>query len=306
MGHLHIYRVTNLVNGKTYIGRTCRNPPARRWHQHLYAARGHAEQYPLHRAIAKYGEKNFRFEVIAEFDDREKWIQAETDAIAKFRSHVLDWGYNVCVGGESGGPHLDTATVNKVRRLYATGEYTHRQLAWMLGINVWLCKRAIRGYDTYSRIGTQLPRAKDGRVKRPAFAHDETRIFSADDVAELRREVRSGKTCRQVAKARGVSRSVIDVAVHGRSRYAGMECAEPPVVFVSRALTPSQIEEIQRLYQTGWYSYERLASMFATSTRAARCAVLGLGRYGQVGRPLRRALSKREAIEARKKHRKPK
>ena len=49
-----IYKITNKVNGKSYIGQT-RNTVEFRWRQHYKAK----DNKYFHRAIQKYGKENF-------------------------------------------------------------------------------------------------------------------------------------------------------------------------------------------------------------------------------------------------------
>lgn len=56
----YLYRITNIVNNKVYIGQTI--DPTRRWHQHRRDA---AEpKFSIHYAINKYGAHNFLFDII--------------------------------------------------------------------------------------------------------------------------------------------------------------------------------------------------------------------------------------------------
>lgn len=79
----YIYKITNKINQKIYIGKT-RYTPSYRWSQHVYAALKAKDKeeydYLLHRAIRKYGVENFLIEVIEEgqdeslLDDRENFL----------------------------------------------------------------------------------------------------------------------------------------------------------------------------------------------------------------------------------------
>lgn len=61
-----IYKITNQINGKSYIGLTTKERPSDRYSQHKYLVR-HPEQEKknnnsaIHDAMRKYGIENFDF-----------------------------------------------------------------------------------------------------------------------------------------------------------------------------------------------------------------------------------------------------
>lgn len=86
-----IYKYTNKVNHKIYIGQT--NNPERRYNEHLC---GHKDKTSLiDKAIEKYGISNFNFEIIEWTDypnERESyWID--------YYNSYKPYGYNICKGG---------------------------------------------------------------------------------------------------------------------------------------------------------------------------------------------------------------
>lgn len=92
--------VTNLVNGKKYIGQTIRTVEDR-WKQHIRNARlsnqnAHYFQY----AIRKYGPENFKVEVLEECP-KEELDEKEMYYIKKYNTY--EDGYNLSLGGEGGG-----------------------------------------------------------------------------------------------------------------------------------------------------------------------------------------------------------
>ena len=96
----YIYKITNHINGKVYIGQT-RNLIEYRWQHHLYKGRNPDKpdtDYPLYRAMRKYGLENFSIlqveEIDNEFlDEREcYWIQQENSLTPN--------GYNCDLGGK--------------------------------------------------------------------------------------------------------------------------------------------------------------------------------------------------------------
>lgn len=86
-----IYKITNMINGKSYIGQSIHIE--QRWEEHLYKSSGCSLiKYALH----KYGKENFDFSIIEEcqqtkLNEREQyWIQFYDS----FNS-----GYNLTLGG---------------------------------------------------------------------------------------------------------------------------------------------------------------------------------------------------------------
>ena len=96
-----IYKITNLINGKAYIGQTCQKVETR-WAEHK---RGKTStNSPLKRAIEKYGWDNFSKEVIDTADTLEEALEKEIYWIEYYKTCVLVYGkeagYNLSRGGE--------------------------------------------------------------------------------------------------------------------------------------------------------------------------------------------------------------
>ena len=60
---MHIYKITNVSNGKIYIGQTVQQNPKMRWYSHLADARRGKKSYLLD-SIRKYGDTSFVWEII--------------------------------------------------------------------------------------------------------------------------------------------------------------------------------------------------------------------------------------------------
>lgn len=95
MNKIHyLYRITNKINGKIYIGQTVQ--PDKRWNQHCRDAKN--PTMVIHHAINKYGKENFEFEVIAGCRNWEDANESETLFVKEYNSLVPN-GYNVALGG---------------------------------------------------------------------------------------------------------------------------------------------------------------------------------------------------------------
>lgn len=96
-----IYKITNLVNGKIYIGQS--QDIYRRWQEHKKNFK--YKKYSsiiLYKAFKKYGIDNFRFEII-EICEKEQLEEREKFNIKYFNSFIgfkNSNGYNMTLGGE--------------------------------------------------------------------------------------------------------------------------------------------------------------------------------------------------------------
>lgn len=89
-----IYKTTNLINGKFYVGKDERNKPD-------YLGSG----INLNRAIKKYGRENFIKETLEVCSTREELIEREKYWIKKTKSQEL--GYNIADGGWGGNTYTE-------------------------------------------------------------------------------------------------------------------------------------------------------------------------------------------------------
>ena len=98
-----IYKITNTVNGKSYIGQTIYDAEKTRIRQHL---NGHSCGSKLVKhAIERYGKDAFTYEILHDGIIPEFLDTLEKEAIDKFNT-VHPHGYNRTSGG-GGGPHSE-------------------------------------------------------------------------------------------------------------------------------------------------------------------------------------------------------
>src|ERR1700722_14853841 len=94
----YLYRITNKINGKIYIGQSV--DTVRRWYEHKREAAQENPNMLISRAIKKYGNDAFEFEVIAGCKTWEDANEIETLLVAQYNSLVDNGkGYNVALGG---------------------------------------------------------------------------------------------------------------------------------------------------------------------------------------------------------------
>ncbi len=144
-----VYRLTNKINGKSYIGMS--KNPRERFRHHCKSS------YRIGRAIRKHGIEEFSYEILS-CGSRNECAELERDLISYYRTNTRYGGYNIAPGGEqpptmkgsqhpSFGKKRDPETIKKIkakRALQVTTEETkikHRNN--MLGN-----KYAFRSFET--------------------------------------------------------------------------------------------------------------------------------------------------------------
>lgn len=113
-----IYRITNLINGRKYIGRTSKTLK-QRWLRHCNEAqRTTHPNIVLHNAIRKYGKEVFRAELLARFMDTDELLEGERLFIA---AHLLSGEhlYNLTRGGDGSAGLRHTLSARLKQRVSA-------------------------------------------------------------------------------------------------------------------------------------------------------------------------------------------
>lgn len=92
-----IYKITNIINGKSYIGQTIRSPK-KRWEEHKKNAL--LINTPFYQSIKKYGSDNFLFEIIDKAFSVEDLNKKEEECIKLFNT-MFPSGFNLKEGGSN-------------------------------------------------------------------------------------------------------------------------------------------------------------------------------------------------------------
>lgn len=97
MKKLYVYKITNLINGKGYIGIT--NNYKKRWANECYYSKQSSKRQIIQEAIHKYGKDNFSFEILHENLSLEEACELEEKEANKYNTYI-PFGYNVAKCGE--------------------------------------------------------------------------------------------------------------------------------------------------------------------------------------------------------------
>lgn len=99
----YIYKITNSITKKCYIGETKKTNPELRWNEHKSKIEKGIGCPALQDAVRKYGIDNFKFDILIICFDEDRYYY-EKEYIKKYNSMSPN-GYNLTPGGEGGGFH---------------------------------------------------------------------------------------------------------------------------------------------------------------------------------------------------------
>lgn len=107
-----IYKITNLINGKIYVGKQLRE-------NNLYFGSGKL----ILKAIKKYGIENFKKEILEKCKTSRKLCNAEKFWIKKLNSQNKEIGYNITSGGEGFESNHKQSSKEKIRKWFKNKKY---------------------------------------------------------------------------------------------------------------------------------------------------------------------------------------
>lgn len=90
-----VYAITNVKNGKSYIGSTINFQKRKREHWNLLIGDKHWNN-KLQHSWNKHGESAFQFHILEIVDDKTKLIESEQYWLDATQCHMRNKGYNIC------------------------------------------------------------------------------------------------------------------------------------------------------------------------------------------------------------------
>lgn len=139
-----IYKITNLINDKVYIGKTCRDLTTR-WKEHWSCALNKADNFYLHNAMRKYGQENFKIEQIDIANTIDELNLKEQEYITLYNALNNKTGYNLTRGGD-GNQLYDW---DEIRSLWDLG-YSVKEISQIIGCYRGTIGQALKNYSSYS------------------------------------------------------------------------------------------------------------------------------------------------------------
>ena len=216
-----IYKITNTVNNKVYIGQTTQSLE-NRWKGHLRVANANVPHFALQKAINKYGSKNFIYEILEDNIDKKNLNAREEYWIKKYNSHGPN-GYNCTDGGEDVGRRvvykLDISTLNIIEKYESATEAAEKNNCDLSALSK-VCRlegnhASLGGFRwCYEELYDQL---KDSHIKT---ALCQRKIYGIDPATE--KIIHSYSSVKEATKD-GYDQSSISSCLTGKIRtYKGL------------------------------------------------------------------------------------
>ena len=208
-----IYKITNNINNKIYIGQT--SNPTERWKKHCWESRNDVDvgKSAIHDAMRQLGLDNFQMEIIGWYED---YNEKEREFIKCFKSLVPN-GYNLLPGGEEpphyfGEDHPNSKysqeLVDNIIEDLLNHKLTQKEIEIKYQVTQQLVSSINRG-ATHRREGLEYPIIKTSKY------HINEKDF--EEICYLLKN--STCTCNEIGAHYGYSTSAIKAINAGRNHF---------------------------------------------------------------------------------------
>lgn len=200
----YIYKITNLVNNKVYIGETICEIRVR-WNQHKstsFNPNSHAYNYHIHCSIRKYGIENFKIEEIEQCLDEERF-KRETCYILLYESYKPEKGYNYSVEGEGPTLYLTQDFLNYWEQGFQVGEIAEQMGCHRGTVSKRLHANGISHEEIMKRYGEYVSQRDGKPVQQYSLTGEYIKTFPSTQSCEKEGFQQSAvsNVCRQVQKS---------------------------------------------------------------------------------------------------------
>lgn len=211
-----IYKYTNLINNKVYIGQTKQSLKNR--HRHHLSTLNDGTYF--HRAMLKYGIENFKMELIEDnipfenLDEREKYWIKYYDSF-----YTTGKGYNLTEGGQwgSGTQILTTKQAEEIQQKIIESNCSFVELAKIYNVST-SCISDINTGRSFYNINLKYP-LRTGREH--SELNYETSLVIIKDLLNTK------KTFNQIAKENNVKPYTIGIINRGLHSYCPNDVSYP-------------------------------------------------------------------------------
>lgn len=200
----YIYKITNLINNKVYIGETICEIRVR-WNQHKstsFNPNSHSYNYHIHRSIRKYGIENFKIEELEQCSDEERF-KRETCYILLYESYKPEKGYNYSIEGEGPTPYLTQDFLNYWEQGFQVGKIAEQMGCHRITVSKRLHANGISHEEIMKRYGEYVSQRDGKSVQQYSLTGEYIKTFPSTQSCEQEGFQQSAisNVCRQAQKS---------------------------------------------------------------------------------------------------------
>ncbi len=203
-----VYKHTNVLNGKVYIGITSLSLN-NRWRN----GEGYKNCTLFYKAIKKYGWDNFTHEVLFDGLSKEEAEKAERNLIQAYQSNNKSKGYNIENGGNSRGKMSEEEKAKRSIRF--SGENNP-----MYGVRRFGCNNPMYGKhwtDEHKKRHSDLLKGRFAKEKNPMYGKHHTEEFKRK-ISEME----SGKNNPRARAVRCIDTNIVYETTREASEKTGV------------------------------------------------------------------------------------
>lgn len=234
----YIYKITNKVNGKSYIGQT-RYTIEFRWRQHLHKK----DNTYFHNAIRKYGADNFIVEKLEECDI-EDLNEKEIYYIAKYNTFKA--GYNLTIGGDGNRTLVLDDKYDEISALYLSG-FSSNKIATLYKVDKASIVKILK------QLGIKI--------------RNNSLNINRQELEELIQDYQNGYSLRELAKryncsGPGLKEFLIKKGVDLRQKYSILEDTKSQELLIKDYTSSTiSLKDIQNKYHCSYATLLKVLSI---------------------------------------------
>ena len=194
-----IYKTTNLINGKMYIGQTT-------YPERVINKKYFGSGIAINNAINKYGRSNFKSEIICYAKDKEELNLLEQQNIIRYIT-ISPNGYNLMSGGAQGGRHGEDSRkrISENNLGEKNGMYSVRLLGDKNGMYGKTHTQSVRDIISLNNLGKSLSEESKRKISESNTGKKRSEKF-----CKRNSEINKGKSLSEETK-RKISESKVGV-----------------------------------------------------------------------------------------------
>ena len=233
-----IYKITNKVNGKSYIGQT-RYTVEFRWRQHIHKK----DNTYFHNAIRKYGIENFTVETLEQCEYKDL-NSREIFYIAKY--NTFNSGYNMTIGGDGNRRLLLDDKYDEITTLYLSG-FSSNKIATI--------------YEVDKASIIKILKSLNVKIRSNKLN------INNQEFQELVEDYKSGYSLRELAKrydcsSVGLKKYLERKGVDLKQKYSILESEQDQQKLINDYIDGNlKLSEIQSKYHCSYSTFQKILSL---------------------------------------------